>query len=281
MSLIDEYLAYLRVGKKSPKTIRARENFLRGIDYDLIEMFGLGIEEVSDGEIVAWMDTYGRRWKPWTASTYYNHLNSFYKWATRGRDPRLLFNPCDDIDRPPTPKDVAEPATTEDISIALAMSTGQWRTIVLLATYGSLRCADIYWLDRGDVSLAGIRIRNGKGGKQAILPCHDLIWDAVEPLSPGWVVRDPRPSSPEALSRDAGRYFRRLGLPKLHLHAMRHWYATGLLLGGVDIRAVQTLMRHAKLETTAGYLHVTEGQRRDAITALPLLTSPSSKAPAA
>ena len=272
MSLLDEYLTYLRAERKSRRTVDERAYYLRGADFDLQQLCGVGLEEASSTEIARYMAEYGNHWRPWTACTYYTHLNAFYRWAVDRDEPYLLFNPMRRIAKPKTPHTVAEPATTQDITIALAMSSGQWHTIILLAAYGSLRCADIYYLDRRDVTQESIRVRGGKGGKDAVLPCHPLIWAQMAPLSPGWVVRDPRPSSEQALSASARRYFDRLGLRRLHLHGMRHWYATSLLQAGVDVRAVQTLMRHSNLATTAGYLHVTDAQRSSAIATLPVLT---------
>lgn len=56
----------------------------------------------------------------------------------------------------------------------------------------------------------------------------------------------------------------RAGVEHFRPYDLRHSAATGALAGGADVRAVQALLGHADLATTAGYLHSTEARRRGA-----------------
>ncbi len=56
----------------------------------------------------------------------------------------------------------------------------------------------------------------------------------------------------------------RAGVEKFRPYDLRHSAATGALAAGADVRAVQALLGHADLKTTAGYLHASDGRRKAA-----------------
>jgi integrase/recombinase XerC len=132
-----------------------------------------------------------------------------------------------------------------------------------------LRLADCD-LDRGLVTVLG------KGAKVRRVPIGGPALDALA----AWSERG-RPvlataDSPADLvflnqrgraltPRDARRVLQRHPLPDgraVHPHALRHAYATHLLEGGADLRAVQELLGHADLATTQIYTHVTRDRLR-------------------
>jgi len=59
----------------------------------------------------------------------------------------------------------------------------------------------------------------------------------------------------------------RAGVERFRPYDLRHSAATGALASGVDVRAVQALLGHADLQTTAGYLHASDKRRKAAATA--------------
>jgi integrase len=56
----------------------------------------------------------------------------------------------------------------------------------------------------------------------------------------------------------------RAGIERFRPYDLRHSAATGALASGADVRAVQALLGHADLKTTAGYLHASDGRRKAA-----------------
>ena len=141
--------------------------------------------------------------------------------------------------------------------------------------YGSgLRVSELCDLRPGDLDLRRARVTVwGKGSKQRVLPMSEPSVEAVRTwLGEGRPVLA-GPESPadrvflnrrgRALtSRDVRRILDRRSPVPTHPHALRHTYATHLLDGGADLRAVQELLGHADLATTQVYTHVSKERLR-------------------
>jgi integrase/recombinase XerD len=137
--------------------------------------------------------------------------------------------------------------------------------------YGSgLRATELVSLDVRSIS--GDRpfaILKGKGDKERMVPVSDRAraavgrWMAVRPAGSHWLF----PSGKSFLSRV--RLFQMLktlaaeaGIPpeRLSPHVLRHAFATHLLEGGADLRALQMMLGHSDIATTEIYTHV-DGKR--------------------
>lgn len=262
--LLPIHLTHIRAAGYTAATIRDRKRLLAIADTQLPG----GIDTPTTEELATFLAHDG--WSPATRRTYYSHLRSFYRWACASKPAYLDWDPSSALTPPRDPTGVPHPVTDSELRDALARSSGHWRLVITLAAYAGLRRADICHLRREDVTADTIRIERGKGGKSAVLPTHPEIWRLVEPMPPGRLVR----AADHNMSRYARRHFDAIGMPEVHLHRFRHYFATALLRGGADVRVVQSLMRHSSLQTTARYLDIADGQRRLAISTLPVLSSP-------
>jgi integrase/recombinase XerC len=149
---------------------------------------------------------------------------------------------------------------------------------VLEILYGTgLRVSECCGLTPGDCDLARRTLTVlGKGAKVRRLPLGAPAAAALETwLRDGRTVVAGPESPPDAVflnqrgkrlsPRDARRILERHPLPDgrtLHPHVLRHAYATHLLEGGADLRAVQELLGHSDLATTQIYTHLTRERLR-------------------
>lgn len=133
--------------------------------------------------------------------------------------------------------------------------------------YGSgLRATELVSLSRNAVSPdRPFLILKGKGGRERLVPISDraraavAAWSALVPRDSLWLF----PSGKKHLSRV--RLYQLLkelaaaaGIPpeRVSPHVLRHAFATHLLEGGADLRALQMLLGHADIATTQIYTHV-------------------------
>ena len=155
------------------------------------------------------------------------------------------------------------------------------RAIVELLYDTGIRVSELCGIDLDAVDLVAGRVRvMGKGGKERMVPVAPPGVDALERYLAGprsWFVRrQTPPGDRRALflnrrwkrigSRDVRalveRYVRALGVRHASPHTFRHSFATHLLDGGADLRAVQELLGHADLATTQVYTQVSRERMR-------------------
>jgi site-specific recombinase XerD len=163
----------------------------------------------------------------------------------------------------------------------LLTMAGKLQVRVLLSIgYGAgLRVSEVVKLKvkHIDSALGIIRVEQAKGKKdrQVMLSPEtlDLLrewwkvrttrYDAGVPAGERWLFpgrREGRPLTPRQVTRLFHETVEAAGIKKkVTLHTLRHSFATHLFDRGVDIRTIQALLGHEKLETTARYTRVATG----------------------
>jgi integrase/recombinase XerD len=202
---------------------------------------------------------------------------------------RLQTDPSEGLVAPrldrPLPR-LLRPDETEALIAATDPETplGLRDRAMLEVLYGAgLRVSELVGLSLGALDARGGLVRVvGKGGAERIVPLGEPALAAVDVY-----LAEARPAlQVAARTTDAlflsrrGRamtrqnFFVRLrrlaplaGIPseRVSPHVLRHAFATDLLEGGADLRAVQTMLGHADLSTTQIYTHVSRGRLRELV----------------
>jgi site-specific recombinase XerD len=176
--------------------------------------------------------------------------------------------------RVPYPRKLPTVLSPEEVARLLAATTCIKHRAALGVAYGAgLRVAEVAALKVIDIDSERmlIRVERGKGGRcrNAMLSPNLLAllrawWREGRRqgamLPEGWLFpgQNPvRPISTRQLSRVVEEAAKAAGLAKrVSPHTLRHSFATHLLEDGVDIRVIQVLLGHAKLDNTALYTKV-------------------------
>jgi integrase/recombinase XerD len=158
--------------------------------------------------------------------------------------------------------------SVEEVARLLDAAPGLKYKAALSVAYGAgLRAAEVVSLKVSDIDSKRmiIRVEQGKGGKDrnvmlspSLLDLLRTWWKRARPQ--GWLFpgRDPaQPMTTRQLNRACHTAAHMAEINKrVSPHTLRHSFATHLLEQKVDVRIVQVLLGHAKLETTALYTHV-------------------------
>jgi integrase/recombinase XerD len=196
------------------------------------------------------------------------------------------------------PQKIPQVMSPDEARRVLAVATSLKARMALSLCYGcGLRAGEVVRLKVKHIDRAQniIRIEQSKGRKDrnVMLPGETLNllrqwwkarrsrYDAGIPLEERWLfpgVKPGRPMTTRQLSRLFHGAADGAGIRKrVTLHALRHSFATHLLERGTDIRIIQALLGHDKLDTTARYTRVATGMIAGIKSPLDLLSQPRRK----
>ena len=277
--LIDSFLDYLRLERNySERTIvsygidlREFEDYLKETETGL-EMPMAHADHVR-GWIVSLMDD-GRAEA--SVNRKLSSLRSFYRFLLKKK--RITVNPMAKIaglkKKKPLPSFVREKDMNrllDEIPFSEGFEGCRDRMILEMFYATGMRLSELIGLNDVDVDCSAKLIKvHGKRNKQRLIPFGDelaedlLIYIKVktetfpEGTESFFVRKDGRRMYPMQVYRLVKRnLFKVVKLKKRSPHVLRHSFATAMLNGNAELRAVQELLGHESLATTEIYTHAT------------------------
>jgi len=286
------HLEHLEIRAYSPRTVESRA---RDVKLFIVWCKERGI--VSAAEIRKPIVVQFQRWlfhfrkkndAPLSATTQHRRLSAikqFFSWLTK--ENWLDANPAADVELPKVqqalPKDILTAAEVERVMVKpdITDPLGIRDRAILEVLYSTgIRRMELIGLGLYDVDEARgcLHVRHGKGGRSRVIPIGDraLAWARkyLEEVRPR-LDFDPEeqalflsasgfPLSRHWLGHVVRRYLDGADIKKPgSCHLFRHTMATLMLENGADIRFIQAMLGHAKIDTTQIYTHVSVAKLRE------------------
>ena len=288
----DTYLESLRVRNYSPETIEGRVFALKFFlawsaerDLKLASQITRPILEAYQRSLSRYTRTNGRPLSWTTQRGKLGTLKDFFRWLTKQNV--LLHNPASELEMPRMEKRLPqEVLSLVEVDKLLALPNvldplGVRDRAMLEVFYSTgMRRTELCRLELPDFNAdrRTLHIRQGKGKKDRMVPVGERAIEWIERY-----LRESRPRlcldtrtqtlfltgygeafNPDVVSRCVTEWMQKAGIAKKgSCHLLRHTCATHMLEGGADIRYIQQLLGHEKLDTTAIYTEVSIKQLQE------------------
>ena len=287
--LVLDFLSYLELERGlSRNTLNAyRTDLLQyGEFLAAHEADALKVRPADVAEFLADLATGNGRQGACSSSTIHRKaacLRSFYKHLRR--DELIADDPTAVLTAPRRAKKLPQVLNYAEVQKLLASPRGDEPTALrdralLEVMYAcGLRASETIGLELADIDLRqGFLRARGKGSKERIVPLGRKAIAAISVYLRGgraklvgegheaklFVNFRGGPLSRQGLYKIVQRHARAAGLDgKLSPHTLRHSFATHLLAGGCDLRAVQEMLGHADISTTQMYTHLSGEQLKE------------------
>lgn len=251
---LEAFIEYITVIKAlSPRTIEAYRYDLSGFE----EASRKTLTQIDSSTVFSILGTITNKR---TLNRKLSAFNSFLDFCHRNR----FDSASSKFTLSKVPKNLPKYFTFETIQSGLRLiDRSEWIGLrdyaILLFLYATgVRISEGLAVEEGDIEGEWLRIRHGKGEKERYVPIAQEAMRALRAYQDAcpfarrtlWLNYRGEPLSRVSAFKIAQKY---LGTSP---HALRHSYATALILGGADLRVVQELLGHASLLTTQIYTHV-------------------------
>lgn len=307
-----EFLLFMKSDKGArPKTLTGYEADLRRFARHFLSMDVLGLRQQDIREYK--FSLVDANLAPRTVNRHISVLRSFYEYFVDHDDYDIVKNPAKNIQGMKVPRTIPITIGEQQAKTLLdgIMLTGKYaiRDYALFATflYTGIRVSELVNLKTYDINFqdAYIHVRDGKGGKDRVIPMIPQMANALQLYLQSGVVYDELQKSKSKISRyKCGRkffvqgpddqtlfltqegkaygrkgidwlfkmYTKRLGIYKegLSLHALRRSCLTFLHKQGVDLFILKEISGHARVQTLEHYLAIDTSKVLDAMKTHPL-----------
>ena len=280
------YVRYLRLERNlSPNTIEAYRNDLAHLEAFMMRN-DLKLENVTLEQLhtfAASLHEYGIT--PRSQARVLSGVRSFFRFLVL--DGVVESDPTELLEWPSLPEHLPVVLTLEEIdriedSIDLSKAEGARNRAIIevlfscglrVSELGNMKLSDLYLEDR-------VLLVRGKGNKERLVPVSNK---AIADLKRWFFDRNLMKIKPGEddyvfLNRRGAHLTRTMilimvkrqaeeaGIKKtISPHTFRHSFATALLQGGADLRSIQAMLGHEKIDTTLVYTHISNEQLRKAI----------------
>lgn len=280
------YVRYLRLERNlSPNTIEAYRNDLAHLEAFMMRN-DLKLENVTLEQLhtfAASLHEYGIT--PRSQARVLSGVRSFFRFLVL--DGVVESDPTELLEWPSLPEHLPVVLTLEEIdriedSIDLSKAEGaRNRAIIEVLFSCGLRVSELVNMKLSDLYLEDrVLLVRGKGNKERLVPVStkaiadlkrwffDRNLMKIKPGEDDYVFLNRRGAH---LTRTmilimVKRQAEEAGIKKtISPHTFRHSFATALLQGGADLRSIQAMLGHEKIDTTLVYTHISNEQLRKAI----------------
>ncbi len=280
------YVRYLRLERNlSPNTIEAYRNDLAHLEAFMMRN-NLNLENVTLEQLhtfAASLHEYGIT--PRSQARVLSGVRSFFRFLVL--DGVVESDPTELLEWPSLPEHLPVVLTLEEIdriedSIDLSKAEGaRNRAIIEVLFSCGLRVSELVNMKLSDLYLEDrVLLVRGKGNKERLVPVSNK---AIADLKRWFFDRNLMKIKPGEddyvfLNRRGAHLTRTMilimvkrqaeeaGIKKtISPHTFRHSFATALLQGGADLRSIQAMLGHEKIDTTLVYTHISNEQLRKAI----------------
>jgi integrase/recombinase XerD len=283
---IEAFLQFLELEKGySGNTLAAYRNDLEQFAQAMEEEGISSWEQVTQDVIIDYiMSLREREYASSTVARKIAALKSFFHFLAA--EEIISDDPTLNLDSPKVKKRLPVTLSYEEVERLLDAPKGSSpkairdKALLELLYATGMRVTELVSLDLEDINLASatVRVRQGKGSKERIIPIHSRAVEALrEYLAKArrMLLKSPEERAlflnhrGERLTRQGlwliiKQYVREAGIKtEVTPHTLRHSFATHLLNGKADLRHVQELLGHANISTTQIYTHISSERLRE------------------